>query len=138
MLRLSEEQFAALRRRLKTPASQRIAKTLPTRLKRSSLEAELAWQMDAAGLAYVSEYRFDPVRRWRVDFAFLPQRLAVEIDGGVHRIKDRFERDPEKHNALVLAGWRLLRFSAPMVRGGHALLTIRRAVVAFGEAAGRD
>lgn len=67
------------------------------------------------------EYRFHPTRRWRLDFAWPDMRLAVEIDGEVHRIKDRFHADLEKHAALVLADWTLLRVGSREVRSGRGL-----------------
>ena len=29
------------------------------------------------------EYRFDPGRRWRADFAHLPTRCLIEVEGGI-------------------------------------------------------
>jgi very-short-patch-repair endonuclease len=63
----------------------------------------------------VPEYRFHPVRKWRIDYAWPDRKLAVEIEGGVH-IRGRhvrpagFTKDMEKYNALDEAGWRLLRY----------------------------
>lgn len=34
--------------------------------------------------AWETEYRFDPVRRWRFDFAWPTFRIAMEIEGGAH------------------------------------------------------
>ncbi len=31
----------------------------------------------------VAEYRFHPTRKWRMDWAWPDQRVALEIDGGV-------------------------------------------------------
>ena len=105
----------------------------PAQLKRSPLEVQLAAQMDYARLTYVSEYRFDPVRRWRLDFAFPDLKLAIEIDGGIwtqgrHTRGAGYEKDLEKHNALTLAGWRLLRFSGKAVKSGEALKTVQNAL----------
>ena len=108
---------------------------IPKRLTGSPLEVLLAWQMQAAGLRFTSEYRFHPERKWRVDFAFEPQRIAVEVEGG-HWIGGRhtrgagFEGDCEKYNALALAGWRLLRFTGSMVKSGVALGCIEQALKA--------
>ena len=112
---------------------RRAAKELPARLKRSPLEVLLAWGLDHAGLTYVSEYRFDPIRRWRLDFAFPDQKLAVEVEGGVwsggrHSRGAGFEADCEKYNALTLAGWRLLRFTGKPIKSGEALETIMKAL----------
>ena len=70
----------------------------------------------ASGIAPpVPEFRFHPSRKWRTDFAWPEQKLAVEIEGGVY-IRGRhvrpvgFTKDMEKYNALAEAGWRLLRY----------------------------
>lgn len=112
---------------------RRAEKQIPARLKRSPLEVLLSWGMDHAGLIYASEYRFDPVRRWRLDFAFPDKKLAVEVEGGIwvngrHNRGAGMEADIEKYNALTLAGWRLLRFTGKAIKSGQALETIRRAL----------
>ncbi|HEY2273320.1 MAG TPA: DUF559 domain-containing protein [Jatrophihabitantaceae bacterium] len=51
-------------------------------------------------------------RRFELDFAFPGRRIAIEIDGyRYHSESDRFQRDRTKQNALVAAGWRVLRFT---------------------------
>ena len=79
----------------------------------------------------VREYRFHPERQWRFDFAWPEQRLAVEVEGGIHtggrHVRGTgYERDISKYNAATLMGWTLLRFSARMVRSGEAIKTIRQ------------
>lgn len=74
----------------------------------------------------VREMRFDPGRKWRIDFAWPQDRVAVEVDGEVHRIKERFHADIEKHAALVLAGWTLLRVDGRSIRAGIAIQWLRR------------
>lgn len=91
-------------------------------------------QCQLAGLPVpVAEHRFHPIRRWRFDYAFLEQKVAIEIDGGAflagggrHTRGVGFERDCEKLNAAAVAGWRLLRFSPRMVQTGAALDWITR------------
>ena len=101
-----------------------------SQLKRSPLEVQLAAQMDYAHIEYVSEYRFDPVRRWRLDFAFPDRRIGIEIEGGGwvqgrHSRGDGLEGDCDKGNALTLAGWRLLRFTGRHIKSGEALAAIK-------------
>ena len=51
-------------------------------------------------------------RRFRLDVAFLEQRVDVEVDGwAYHRSKERRDSDLERDNLLTQAGWRVLRFS---------------------------
>ena len=54
------------------------------------------------------------VRRagWEVDAVWDAQRLVVEVDGyKTHRPRAQFERDRRKDADLVLAGYRVLRFT---------------------------
>jgi very-short-patch-repair endonuclease len=52
-------------------------------------------------------------RRCYVDVAFPDLNLAIEVDGKLTHdvLSDRFEDDRERQNALVGAGWRVLRFT---------------------------
>ena len=83
------------------------------------------------------EYRFDAVRKFRLDFAWPALKLGVEVEGGIYRggghthVKD-LKRDMEKSNLLTLAGWRLLRFHGDQVRSGEAIALIARALGAEG------
>jgi very-short-patch-repair endonuclease len=50
--------------------------------------------------------------QWKIDIAFPDSRLAVEVDGWAwHADVDRFRTDRRKGNALVGAGWTVLRFT---------------------------
>lgn len=75
------------------------------------------------------EFTFHEERDWRLDVA-CPWigawncKIAIEVDGGVHRIKKRFLGDIEKHNALVISGWRYLRVTPAQVDSGEALTLI--------------
>ena len=93
----------------------------------------LSFQMKAVGLDFVTEYRFDMLRRWRADFAFPKQKLLVEYEGGIYtqgrntRGKG-YEGDLEKYNTATLLGFRVLRFSAKHVKSGEALSMIEQAL----------
>jgi very-short-patch-repair endonuclease len=81
-----------------------------------------------------------PVRQHRVtvggkyyflDVAYPDEMLAIEGDGfGVHSERDRFETDRERQNALVLLGWRPLRFTWRQIRrdSDYVATTIRSAL----------
>lgn len=71
--------------------------------------------------APLPEYRFCE-RKWRFDFAWIKQRLAVEIDGGRHMVRHgekgtavggrhNTDADHEKLNRAAIDGWRIMRFS---------------------------
>lgn len=62
------------------------------------------------------EYNFSPTRGWRFDYAFIAQKIAVEVEGGIwrrgggaHSHPQNIERDIEKYNAAAVLGWRVLR-----------------------------
>lgn len=101
---------------------------------KSHLEELLAIELRSLGLpAFKREYRFHSSRRWRFDFAWPDQMLAVEVEGGTH-MRGRhnrpagYERDCEKGNAAACAGWRVLRFTGRMVRSGAAAREIAKAL----------
>jgi len=51
-----------------------------------------------------------------IDVAFPAVRLAIEVDGRLHEDRaDVFERDRQRQNDLVLAGWTVLRFTWRML-----------------------
>lgn len=53
-----------------------------------------------------------PFGPWTVDVAFPAERLAIEVDGWAwHVDEERFLADRRKGNALVGAGWTVLRFT---------------------------
>jgi len=93
----------------------------------SELEDTFAMQLDAVGLdGYVREYQAIPGRRFRFDFCWVKERLAVEIQGGTysrgaHARPLGIKRDYEKGNLAVKHGWRVLQFDADMVKSGQAL-----------------
>lgn len=49
--------------------------------------------------------------RYRLDLAYPAQRVGIELDGSVHLRRDVWEADHVRQNALVLAGWTILRFT---------------------------
>ncbi len=65
-----------------------------------------------------AEYKFDPGRRWRFDWAWPEQKVAVEVDGGQYVANGgRHNRDSDrwKMNEAATYGWRVLRFSPQML-----------------------
>jgi len=93
----------------------------------SGLEQAFARQLQLAQVAPpVPEYRFHPTRRWRFDFAWPDQQLALEIEGGVfiagrHSRGAGYRADCEKASAAAILGWRVLRVTGDHVRNGQAL-----------------
>ncbi len=82
---------------------------------RSKAEECLAAALDAQplpGWDLTREYQFDKARRWKFDFAFPSQKLAIEVDGRYHRTHRGQHADSEKFNEAVRQGWRVLRLPA--------------------------
>jgi very-short-patch-repair endonuclease len=82
----------------------------PSRLER---RFETLWRA-LDGPALEKEFRFHPTRRWRADFAHLPSRTLIEIEGGIyingrHNRGAGFAADLEKYLEANLAGWRVVR-----------------------------
>ena len=103
----------------------------------SPLETQFARQLATAGLPTpAAEFLFDPVRKWRVDFAWPESLVALEIEGGTwtrgRHVRPRgFEADCEKYCELALLGWTLLRVTGDMVRDRRALRLVERALARF-------
>lgn len=92
----------------------------------SDLETIFAFQCRAAGLNPVAEHRVVPTRRWRFDFAFPDQLIAVEIEGGTwvngrHSRGKGIENDCEKYAQAMILGWQVLRVTTNQVKNGLAL-----------------
>lgn len=71
-------------------------------------------------------------RRYRIDLGYEDLRIAIEIDGRVHNEGQRFDTDRIRQNALVLAGWLVLRFTHPVITSYPATVADRvRAAIAL-------
>lgn len=60
------------------------------------------------------EFKFHPTRKWRWDFCWPEQMVALEIEGGLfvggrHARGSGIAKDMEKSSAAASLGWRLLR-----------------------------
>ncbi len=87
----------------------------------SELELAFAKQISVLDLpAPQREYKFHPQRDWRLDYAWPEKKLAVEVQGMVHRIRTRFLSDVEKLAMAQIHGWRVLLVAGRDVRSGRA------------------
>jgi very-short-patch-repair endonuclease len=98
----------------------------------SDVEDELWWQIQAIGLSLPErQAKIISDRKFRWDFAWLDRKLTVEIQGGIwsggaHSRGGGIQRDYEKNNLAVLAGWRCLYFTTADVKSGLALSVLER------------
>jgi very-short-patch-repair endonuclease len=97
------------------------APALPRKPSPSRLEDRFLflWQI-AKGPPLEREFRFHAERRWRADFAHLPTRTLIEIEGGVyingrHNRPAGFNADLEKYLEAGLAGWRVFRLGSDQI-----------------------
>jgi hypothetical protein len=93
-------------------------------------------QCEFAGLPVpVPEYHFHPRRRWRFDWAFPDQRVALEVQGGAflltggrHTRGAGYRRDLEKFSEAAILGWRVLFVLPEQMADGRALMLAERAL----------
>lgn len=74
------------------------------------LEVRMAALMRDFGLPQAEfQYAIGP---YRVDFAYPPLRIIIEVDGWeAHQTRRALQRDLERQNALIALGWKVLRFT---------------------------
>lgn len=80
---------------------------------RSKAEECFAVALDERALPgwdLIREFQFDKARKWKFDFCFPSQKLAMECDGLRHRTAGGAIADMEKCNEAVRQGWRVLHF----------------------------
>jgi hypothetical protein len=100
----------------------------------SPMESVLRWLILEAGLPrpVLQHVIRDDDGRFlaQVDLAWPDRRVLVEFDGDVHRERRVFVDDLRRQNGVVLADWKLLRYSSADVLGRpHAVLsTLGRAL----------
>ena len=101
---------------------------------RSQLEILFERHIQDAGLPEPEvAYRFARHigRRWEADFAFLPYKLLVEIEGGEfqrgrHTRGKGFVNDCEKYAEAQIMGWRVLRIPGTWVHNGEGVRYLER------------
>jgi len=96
------------------------------------LEAAILFRIVALGLPCPSqEYVFASPRRWRLDFAWVDQLIAIEAEGGTwvqgrHTRGAGFRSDCDKYNHAVLQGWRIFRITTDMLEDGAATALLEK------------
>lgn len=81
----------------------------PEKLFLEKLE-ELRW---GEKYSIIREYCIFP---YFIDFAFINEKVAVEIDGSQHLLEDRKESDNKKDNLLLNEGWSVIRITEKEVK----------------------
>lgn len=101
---------------------------------RYSLPVVLAFFAECGLPAPMPEFRFDPERKWRFDFAWMPN-LALEVQGGLfsagaHVRGAALLREYEKLNAAAVAGYRVIFVTPEDLCTQDTAQLIRRALKA--------
>lgn len=78
----------------------------------------------------VREYRFAPPRKWRFDYAWVAEKVALEIEGGLwiqgrHNRAPGMIKDMEKYNTATFMGWRVFRFVPQELKNAKAQMFIK-------------
>lgn len=101
--------------------------------RRDELQNQLLLELKLSGYPEpVAELRFHEKRRWRFDFAWPKEMIALEIDGGVrgksrHFSAKGFFNDAEKYLEADILYWRVVKTNYKMLEDGTALKLLRRA-----------
>lgn len=118
-----------------------ILKRETARAKREHWELTLLAQIRALHLPEPTrQYAFHPLRRYRADFAYVPERLLIEVDGGIwldkggHTTGAGYQRDRERDCEAVSLGYTVLRVTPAMVKSGKAVAYVETALRAIWQA----
>jgi hypothetical protein len=74
-----------------------------------------------------------PERRWRFDYAWIEERVALECEGAVwsggrHTRGSGYLKDMEKYNAAALRGWLLIRATPKTLCTEETIAMVRQAL----------
>lgn len=100
----------------------------------SDLELAFEFQLKAYKIPqWERELVFAPPRRFRFDFAWETEMLAVEIDGGTfvkggHSTGVGIHTDCVKSSEASVLGWKVMHFDKIMIESGEAIDYLRKAL----------
>lgn len=102
---------------------------------REILQRAMRWQieLDKDLCPYEEEHMFHPTRKWRFDFAWPEEKVAIEIQGGIyskgrHVRPEGYEEDCHKLNEAQLHGWIELYVTGKQIGDGSAIRYLKRAL----------
>jgi very-short-patch-repair endonuclease len=126
-----EQLYQAYCRNMGARGAARFGALLTAAADRADSAAERLLISILRGAGLIGWERARPFEDWTIDVAFPAAKLAIEVDGWAYHYEvDRFRADRHKGNALVRAGWQLLRFTWHDLnnRPGYVLAAIRAAL----------
>ncbi|MFC7378083.1 endonuclease domain-containing protein [Brevundimonas sp. GCM10030266] len=84
----------------------------------AGLAEQRVWsRLRGGGVEGFKVRRRHDIGRWTVDFACVPLRLVIEIDGGVHERDDVVLRDHLRQTDIEALGWTVVRFTNEIALG---------------------
>jgi len=88
---------------------------------------ELGWDKKYSIVRELSVFPFF------IDFAFVNENVAIEIDGSQHLLPDRKERDEKKDRLLIENGWTVIRISEKEIKKNieETLIKIENVLLSF-------
>ena len=57
-----------------------------------------------------------PIKRFSLDFAFINNKIDVEIDGNTHNLESVIKKDLNINEILLSLGWKTIRFTAKEIK----------------------
>ena len=96
--------------------------------KSANAPEEVAWRLLRTFRAHGFPVRRQhQIGRYIVDFAVTKGRLAIEIDGAIHKLPCVADRDADREEEIKDAGWRVLRVDAETAMSkDHFLALVQR------------
>ena len=92
-------------------------------LRREMTNAESMLWRSLRGRGDTARFRRQvPIGPYVADFACLPAKLIVELDGAPHEAPEKKQADHERDAWFARQGWRVLRFQNEFVLGGGDLV----------------
>lgn len=84
----------------------------------SDLERRFRYHLIQHGIRMPRQnFRFHSERLWEFDFAWVREKVAVDVDGEkYHANPEQLIKDHWKRNAALMMGWKVLVFTGSMVR----------------------
>jgi len=82
-------------------------------LRRDLTDAESKLWQDLRGRR-LQGYKFrrqHPIDDYVADFACIPAKLVIEIDGATHSTEEELTHDARRTEVMKILGWRLIRFT---------------------------
>lgn len=135
MIRLSAVEASLLLKGEHKKVANSVRKSEQVNKLRSCAESALA-----RFPGYTTELQFHPTRKWRFDYAWEGQKIAVEVHGGVYRQGrhtrgEGFTTDREKMNEAALLGWTVIEVTPEHIKSGQLREWLTKAFQSRGSAA---